>query len=130
MLLNSSSFEDMFDVDHFIEALKDDVTIVRDLPYEYSWSTREYYATAIRETRVKSAPIHASANWYKFNVLPILHSKINEVYGRSKEESRDRYREQRISERGTPNGDRRAEIDGLGKVPCSLPACGIAAGKT
>lgn len=71
---DSSSFGDMFDVDHFIEALKDDVTIVRDLPYEYSWSTREFYATAIRETRVKSAPVHASANWYKFNVLPILHS--------------------------------------------------------
>ncbi|GAB2216192.1 hypothetical protein Droror1_Dr00023962 [Drosera rotundifolia] len=42
-------------------------------------------------------------------------SKINEVNGRSKEESRDRYRELRISERGTSNGDRRAEIDGLGE---------------
>ncbi|KAL9273816.1 O-fucosyltransferase 39-like protein, partial [Drosera capensis] len=77
---DSSSFEDIFDVDHFIEALKDDVTIVRDLPYEYSWSTREFYATAIRETRVKTAPVHASANWYKFNVLPILHRLASDVH--------------------------------------------------
>ncbi|GMH24676.1 hypothetical protein Nepgr_026519 [Nepenthes gracilis] len=71
---DSSSFEDIFDVDHFIDILKDDVTIVKELPYEYSWSTREFYATAIRETRVKTAPVHASANWYIDNVLPLLQS--------------------------------------------------------
>ncbi|GAB2283210.1 O-fucosyltransferase 31 [Dionaea muscipula] len=71
---DSSSFEEIFDVDHFIEILKDDVTIVKELPYEYSWSTREFYATAIRETRVKTAPVHASANWYRENVMPILQS--------------------------------------------------------
>lgn len=71
---DSSTFEEIFDVDHFISVLKDDISIVKELPYEYSWSTREFYATAIRETRVKIAPVHASANWYTQNVLPILQS--------------------------------------------------------
>lgn len=73
LLCNScSSFADIYNVDHFIEVLKDDIEIVKDLPGEFSWSTREYYAAGIRETRVKSAPVHASANWYLDNVLPIL----------------------------------------------------------
>lgn len=67
-----SSFVDIFDVDHFIDALKDDIRVVRELPDEYSWSTREYYGTAVRETRVKTAPVHASANWYIENVSPVL----------------------------------------------------------
>ncbi|CAO2830351.1 unnamed protein product [Amaranthus hypochondriacus] len=71
---DSSSFEEIFDVDHFIDVLKDDINIVKDLPFEYSWSTREFYATAIRETRVKTAPVHASDHWYIENVLPILQS--------------------------------------------------------
>ncbi|XP_059439969.1 O-fucosyltransferase 31 [Corylus avellana] len=71
---DSSSFMDIFDVDHFINVLKDDISIVKELPYEFSWSTREYYATAIRATRIKTAPVHASANWYLENVLPTLQS--------------------------------------------------------
>uniref|UniRef100_A0A5B7A0W0 O-fucosyltransferase family protein n=1 Tax=Davidia involucrata TaxID=16924 RepID=A0A5B7A0W0_DAVIN len=71
---DTSSFMDIFDVDHFINVLKDDISIVKELPDEFSWSTREYYATAIRATRIKTAPIHASANWYLENVLPILQS--------------------------------------------------------
>lgn len=67
-----SSFMDIFDVDHFINVLKDDISIVKELPNEFSWSTREYYATAIRATRIKTAPVHASANWYLDNVLPVL----------------------------------------------------------
>jgi len=67
-----SSFAEIFDVDHFIDVLKDDISIVKQLPYEYAWSTREFYATAIRETRVKTAPVHASAHWYIDNVKPIL----------------------------------------------------------
>lgn len=63
---------DIFDVDHFINVLKDDISIVKELPYEFSWSTREYYATAIRANRIKTAPVHASANWYLDNVLPVL----------------------------------------------------------
>ncbi|CAN1288490.1 O-fucosyltransferase 31 [Linum perenne] len=69
---DSSSFMDIFDVDHFINVLKDDVAVVRELPDEYFWSTREYYAAAIRDTRIKTAPVHASANWYLDNVLPYL----------------------------------------------------------
>jgi hypothetical protein len=42
------------------------------LPKEFSWSTREYYGTGIRATRIKTAPLHASANWYLENVSPIL----------------------------------------------------------
>ncbi|KAK4353927.1 hypothetical protein RND71_026121 [Anisodus tanguticus] len=71
---DSSTFMDIFDVDHFINALKDDIAIVKELPDEFSWSTREYYATAIRPTRIKTAPVHASANWYLDNVLPVLQS--------------------------------------------------------
>ncbi|CAN1288485.1 O-fucosyltransferase 39 [Linum perenne] len=71
---DSSSFMDIFDVDHFINVLKDDVAVVRELPDEYFWSTREYYAAAIRDTRIKTAPVHASANWYLDNVLPVLQS--------------------------------------------------------
>ncbi|GLJ16872.1 hypothetical protein SUGI_0290910, partial [Cryptomeria japonica] len=71
---DSSSFADIFDVDHFIQTLKDDVTIVKDLPREFRWSTREYYATGIRDTRVKTAPVHAPANWFLENVLPVLKS--------------------------------------------------------
>ncbi|GAV61618.1 O-FucT domain-containing protein [Cephalotus follicularis] len=71
---DSSSFTDIFDVDYFVNALKDDIRVVKELPDDYSWSTREYYATAVRATRIKTAPIHASANWYLENVLPILQS--------------------------------------------------------
>ncbi|KAL8151584.1 hypothetical protein V2J09_021392 [Rumex salicifolius] len=71
---DSSSFEDIFDVDHFVDSLHDEVRIVKELPEEYFWSTREYYATGIRETRIKSAPVHASAIWYLENVLPALQS--------------------------------------------------------
>ncbi|PPS20143.1 hypothetical protein GOBAR_AA00435 [Gossypium barbadense] len=71
-LFSCSSFMDIYDVDHFINVLKDDVSIVKELPDEFSWSTREYYATAIRATRIKRAPVHASANWYLENVLPVL----------------------------------------------------------
>lgn len=71
---DSSTFMDIFDVDHFIDVLKDDVSIVKELPDEFSWSTREYYSTAIRPTRIKTAPVHASANWYSENVLPVLQS--------------------------------------------------------
>ncbi|KAK6150347.1 hypothetical protein DH2020_015279 [Rehmannia glutinosa] len=71
---DSSTFMDIFDVDHFINVLKDDISIIKEVPDEYFWSTREYYATAIRATRVKTAPVHASANWYLDNVLPLLQS--------------------------------------------------------
>ncbi|KDP41479.1 hypothetical protein JCGZ_15886 [Jatropha curcas] len=71
---DSSSFVDIFDVDHFIDVLHDEIFIVKELPNEYSWSTREYYATGIRATRIKTAPVHASADWYLENVLPVLQS--------------------------------------------------------
>jgi len=71
---DTSSFADIFDVDHFIQILKDDVTIVKDVPREYYWSTRQYYATGIRPTRVKTAPVHAPVAWYLENVLPVLES--------------------------------------------------------
>lgn len=64
-------------MDHFINFLKDEVSIVRELPKEFSWSTREYYALGIRPTRVKTAPVHASANWYLENVLPVLQRFVN-----------------------------------------------------
>ncbi|KAK8942077.1 hypothetical protein KSP40_PGU009600 [Platanthera guangdongensis] len=71
---DSSSFEEIYNVDHFIDVLNDEISVVRELPSEYSWSTREYYAVAIRATRIKTAPVRASANWYLENVLPVLDS--------------------------------------------------------
>lgn len=71
-VLTCSTFAQIFDVDHFVNVLKDDVSIIRELPNEYSWSTREYYGTGIRETRIKTAPVQASADWYLDNVLPVL----------------------------------------------------------
>jgi hypothetical protein len=59
-------------VDHFINTLRREVSIVKDLPKEFSWSTREFYGTGIRATRIKTAPLHASASWYMENVSPIL----------------------------------------------------------
>lgn len=55
---DSSNFSDIFDVDHFIEALKGDVHIVKSLPREYllepkagkqfqSWSNVKYYEDTI-----------------------------------------------------------------------------------
>ncbi|VFQ86785.1 unnamed protein product [Cuscuta campestris] len=69
---DTSAFEDIFDINHFIQALKDDVSVVKELPSDFSWSTREYYATGIRETRIKTAPVHASGTWYLENVLPAM----------------------------------------------------------
>lgn len=66
-------------MDHFISVLKDEISIVRELPQEFSWSTREYYAVAIRATRVKTAPVHASANWYLENVLPIMQRFVKKI---------------------------------------------------
>ncbi|GMY06968.1 O-fucosyltransferase 31-like [Fagus crenata] len=71
---DSSSFTEIFDVDHFIDVLRDEISIVKELPSEFSWSTRDYYATGIRATRIKTAPVHASANWYLENVVPVLQS--------------------------------------------------------
>jgi hypothetical protein len=59
-------------VDRFISVLRYEVPVIRELPKEYSWSTREYYYLGIRATRVKTAPVHASASWYIENVLPVL----------------------------------------------------------
>ena len=66
-------------MDHFISVLKDEISVVRELPQEFSWSTREYYAVAIRATRVKTAPVHASANWYLENVLPVLQRFVKKI---------------------------------------------------
>lgn len=63
-------------MEHFISALKDDIPVVRELPKEFSWSTRQYYAVAIRATRIKTAPLHASMNWYLENVLPVLQRSV------------------------------------------------------
>ncbi|KAI9112861.1 hypothetical protein K1719_016178 [Acacia pycnantha] len=65
---------EIFDVDHFVNAVQDYIAIVKELPSDYSWSTREYYVTGIRDTRIKTAPVHATADWYIENVLPVLKS--------------------------------------------------------
>jgi len=74
-----SSFEDIFDLDHFIDVLRDEVSIVKEPPSDYSWSTREYYATGIRATRIKTAPVQATAEWYIENVLPVLQRYVHSL---------------------------------------------------
>lgn len=59
-------------MDHFIHSLGNEVTIVKELPSQLSWSSREYYGTGIRATRIKTAPVQASASWYQEKVLPVL----------------------------------------------------------
>lgn len=69
---DQTKFEDIFDVDHFIDYLKDDVPIVRDIP---EWFTdKSELFTSIRRT-VKNIPKYASAQFYIDNVLPRIKEK-------------------------------------------------------
>ncbi|KAI7996206.1 Protein PECTIC ARABINOGALACTAN SYNTHESIS-RELATED [Camellia lanceoleosa] len=69
---DQTKFEDIFDVDHFIDYLKDDVQIVRDIP---EWFTdKSELFTSIRRT-VKNIPKYAPAQFYIDNVLPRVKEK-------------------------------------------------------
>lgn len=69
---DQTKFEDIFDVDHFIEYLKDDVRIVREIP---DWFTEKAELfTSIRRT-VKNIPKYAPARFYIDNVLPRIKEK-------------------------------------------------------
>ncbi|KAH9625349.1 hypothetical protein KSS87_015178 [Heliosperma pusillum] len=69
---DQTKFEDIFDVDHFIDYLKDDVPIVRDIPEWFSDKTELF--SSIRRT-VKNIPKYASAEFYIDNVLPRVKEK-------------------------------------------------------
>ncbi|XP_077227342.1 protein PECTIC ARABINOGALACTAN SYNTHESIS-RELATED-like [Tasmannia lanceolata] len=69
---DQTKFEDIFDVDHFIEYLKDDVRIVRDIP-DWFPDKAELF-TSIRRT-VKNIPKYAPAQFYIDNVLPRIKEK-------------------------------------------------------
>lgn len=69
---DQTKFEDIFDVDHFIEYLKDDVPIVRSIP---AWfPDKEELFSSIRRT-VKNIPKYASNQFYLDNVLPRIKEK-------------------------------------------------------
>ncbi|XP_047075898.1 protein PECTIC ARABINOGALACTAN SYNTHESIS-RELATED-like [Lolium rigidum] len=69
---DQTKFEDIFDVDHFINYLKDDVRIIRDIP---DWFTeKDELFTSIKRT-VKNIPKYASAQFYIDNVLPRIKEK-------------------------------------------------------
>lgn len=69
---DQTKFEDIFDVDHFIDYLKEDVRIVRDIP---EWFTdKSELFTSIRRT-VKNIPKYAPAQFYIDNVLPRVKEK-------------------------------------------------------
>ncbi|XP_062158359.1 protein PECTIC ARABINOGALACTAN SYNTHESIS-RELATED [Alnus glutinosa] len=69
---DQTKFEDIFDVDHFIDYLKNDVRIVRDIP---DWFTdKSELFTSIRRT-VKNIPKYAPAQFYIDNVLPRIKEK-------------------------------------------------------
>ncbi|XP_022945581.1 protein PECTIC ARABINOGALACTAN SYNTHESIS-RELATED isoform X1 [Cucurbita maxima] len=69
---DQTKFEDIFDVDHFINYLKNDVQIVRDIP---DWFTdKSELFTSIRRT-VKNIPKYAPAQFYIDNVLPRIKEK-------------------------------------------------------
>ncbi|KAJ4792624.1 O-fucosyltransferase family protein [Rhynchospora pubera] len=69
---DQTKFEDIFDVDHFINYLKDDVRIVRDIPDWFTEKTELF--TSIKRT-VKNIPKYASAQFYIDNVLPRVKEK-------------------------------------------------------
>ncbi|CAN0896300.1 Protein PECTIC ARABINOGALACTAN SYNTHESIS-RELATED [Linum grandiflorum] len=69
---DQTKFEDIFDVDHFIDYLKDDLRIVRDIP-EWFTDKNELF-TSIRRT-VKNIPKYAPAQFYIDNVLPRIKEK-------------------------------------------------------
>ncbi|KAM0942733.1 putative GDP-fucose protein O-fucosyltransferase [Dioscorea sansibarensis] len=69
---DQTKFEDIFDVDHFIEYLKYDVRIVRDIPDWFLDKTELF--TNIRRT-VKNIPKYAPAQFYIDNVLPRIKEK-------------------------------------------------------
>ncbi|PON64278.1 GDP-fucose protein O-fucosyltransferase [Parasponia andersonii] len=69
---DKTNFEDIFDVDHFIDYLKDDVRIVRDIPDWFTDKTELF--TSIRRT-VKNIPKYAPAQFYIDNVLPRIKEK-------------------------------------------------------
>ncbi|GLT74602.1 hypothetical protein SLA2020_463900 [Shorea laevis] len=69
---DQTKFEDIFDVNHFIDYLKDDVRIVRDIP-EWFTDKAELF-TSIRRT-VKNIPKYAPAQFYIDNVLPRIKEK-------------------------------------------------------
>ncbi|XP_010248690.1 PREDICTED: uncharacterized protein At1g04910 [Nelumbo nucifera] len=69
---DQTKFEDIFDVDHFIDYLKDDVRIVRDIPDWFPDKSELF--TSIRRT-VKNIPKYASAQFYIDNVLPRIKEK-------------------------------------------------------
>ncbi|KAI3452660.1 hypothetical protein Pfo_009324 [Paulownia fortunei] len=69
---DQTKFEDIFDVDHFIDYIKDDVRIVRDIP-EWFTDKAELF-TSIRRT-VKNIPKYAPAQFYIDNVLPRIKEK-------------------------------------------------------
>ncbi|XP_061372289.1 protein PECTIC ARABINOGALACTAN SYNTHESIS-RELATED [Gastrolobium bilobum] len=69
---DQTKFEDIFDVDHFIDYLKYDVRIVRDIP---EWFTdKSELFSSIRRT-VKNIPKYAPAQFYIDNVLPRVKEK-------------------------------------------------------
>uniref|UniRef100_J3MH07 O-fucosyltransferase family protein n=1 Tax=Oryza brachyantha TaxID=4533 RepID=J3MH07_ORYBR len=69
---DQTKFEDIFDVDYFINYLKDDVRIVREIP---EWFTeKDELFTSIKRT-VKNIPKYASAQFYIDNVLPRIKEK-------------------------------------------------------
>ncbi|KAK9104326.1 hypothetical protein Scep_021170 [Stephania cephalantha] len=69
---DQTKFEDIFDVDHFINYLKDDVRIVRGIPDWFADKSELF--TSIRRT-VKNIPKYASAEFYIDNVLPRIKEK-------------------------------------------------------
>ncbi|XP_004502388.1 protein PECTIC ARABINOGALACTAN SYNTHESIS-RELATED [Cicer arietinum] len=69
---DQTKFEDIFDVDHFIDYLKDDVRIVRDIPEWFTDKTELF--SSIRRT-VKNIPKYAPAQFYIDNVLPRIKEK-------------------------------------------------------
>ncbi|CAN6969881.1 unnamed protein product [Brassica rapa subsp. trilocularis] len=69
---DQTKFEDIFDVDHFIDYLKDDVRIVKDIPDWFTDKTELF--SSIRRT-VKNIPKYAAAQFYIDNVLPRIKEK-------------------------------------------------------
>ncbi|KAJ0985537.1 hypothetical protein J5N97_003893 [Dioscorea zingiberensis] len=68
---DETKFEDVYDVGHFIDYLKDDVRIIREIP---GWIVKKD-ALYGSQRIVRNIPKYASSQYYIDNVLPMIKTK-------------------------------------------------------
>lgn len=70
--LECSKFQDIYDEDHFVDTLKNDVRVVNKLP-EYIMERYGHNMTNVYNFKIKA---WSSIRYYKDTVLPKLHEEL------------------------------------------------------